>query len=121
MRGPTAAPELRVPLREIILEATANEPNLPVYDTTGVYSDPDVTIDVEKGLDRTRIEWVKERGGVEQYEGRPIQAGRQRQRHRQTPGAQLPQHAEAVAGRILLSLPASRGGWRAQRAGWGER
>src|SRR6185437_16757029 len=70
---PDAAPELRVPLREIMLEATANEPNLPVYDTTGVYSDPDVTIDVEKGLDRTRIEWVKERGGVEQYEGRPIQ------------------------------------------------
>ena len=69
---PDAAPELRVPLREIILEATANEPNLPVYDTTGVYSDPDVTIDVEKGLARTRIEWVKERGGVEQYDGRPI-------------------------------------------------
>ena len=35
--------------------------------------DPDVTIDVEKGLARTRIEWVKERGGVEQYQGRPIQ------------------------------------------------
>ena len=46
---------------------------MPVYDTTGVYSDPAVTIDVEKGLARTRIEWVKERGGVEQYDGRPIQ------------------------------------------------
>ncbi|HEY7997537.1 MAG TPA: phosphomethylpyrimidine synthase ThiC, partial [Pseudolabrys sp.] len=70
---PAAAPELRVPLREIMLEAGANEPDLPVYDTTGVYSDPDVTIDVEKGLKRARIEWVKERGGVEEYEGRPIQ------------------------------------------------
>ena len=69
---PEAAPELRVPLREIILEATANEPNLPLYDTTGVYTDPDVVIDVEKGLARTRIEWVKERGGVEEYQGRPI-------------------------------------------------
>ncbi|MGC1695440.1 MAG: phosphomethylpyrimidine synthase, partial [Pseudolabrys sp.] len=49
---PDAAPELRVPLREIILEATANEPNLPLYDTTGVYTDPDVVIDVEKGLAR---------------------------------------------------------------------
>ena len=28
---------------------------------------------MEKGLPRSRIEWVKERGGVEQYEGRPIQ------------------------------------------------
>ena len=71
--APDAAPELRVPVREIMLEASAKEPNVPVYDTTGAYSDPDVTIDVEKGLARPRIEWVKERGGVEEYEGRPIQ------------------------------------------------
>ena len=70
---PDAAPELRVPVREIALEASSGEPPLPVYDTTGVYSDPDVAIDVEKGLARTRIEWVKARGGVEQYDGRPIQ------------------------------------------------
>ncbi|HEX3710972.1 MAG TPA: phosphomethylpyrimidine synthase ThiC, partial [Pseudolabrys sp.] len=70
---PDAAPDLRVPIREIMLEASANEPDLPVYDTTGVYSDPAVAIDVEKGLARTRIDWVKERGGVEQYDGRAIQ------------------------------------------------
>ena len=44
----------------------------PVYDPSGPYTDPDVTLDVEKGLPRTRIEWVRERGGVEEYEGRPI-------------------------------------------------
>jgi phosphomethylpyrimidine synthase len=70
--SPDAAPELRVPVREIILEPSAKEPNVHVYDTTGPYSDPDVTIDVEKGLSRARIEWVKARGGVEEYEGRPI-------------------------------------------------
>src|SRR5450755_1619277 len=70
---PDAAPELRVPVREITLDASSGEPPLPVYDTTGVYSDPDVAIDVEKGLARTRIEWVKARGGVEEYQGRPIQ------------------------------------------------
>ena len=70
--APEAAPDLRVPLREIVLDAASGEPPLPVYDTTGVYSDPAVAIDVEKGLARTRIEWVKERGGVEQYDGRPI-------------------------------------------------
>ncbi len=70
---PEAAPDLRVPLREIALDASSGEPPLPVYDTTGPYTDPAVAIDVEKGLPRTRIEWVKERGGVEQYEGRPIQ------------------------------------------------
>ena len=70
---PETAPELRVPLREIALDASSGEPPLPVYDTTGAYTDPNATIDVEKGLTRTRIEWVKERGGVEEYEGRPIQ------------------------------------------------
>ena len=72
--SPDAAPELRVPIREIALHPSANEAPLPVYDTTGPYTDPDVTIDVERGLARPRIEWVKERGGVEEYEGRPIKA-----------------------------------------------
>ncbi len=70
---PEAAPDLRVPLREIALDASSGEPPLPVYDTTGPYTDPAVEIDVEKGLARTRIAWVKERGGVEEYDGRPIQ------------------------------------------------
>ncbi len=71
--APDAAPDLRVPVREIALDASSGEPPLPVYDTTGPYTDPDVSIDVEKGLARTRLAWVKERGGVEEYEGRPIQ------------------------------------------------
>src|SRR5215467_48499 len=69
---PDSAPDLRVPVREIALDASSGEPPLPVYDTTGPYTDPNVTIDVEKGLPRTRIEWVKERGGVEEYQGREI-------------------------------------------------
>src|SRR5581483_10924059 len=55
---PEAAPDLRVPMREIVLSEASGEPPLPVYDTTGPYTDPDVTIDVEKGLPRTRIDWV---------------------------------------------------------------
>ncbi len=70
---PEAAPDLRVPVREIALDASSGEPPVPVYDTTGPYTDPDVTIDVEQGLNRARTAWVKERGGVEEYEGRPIQ------------------------------------------------
>ena len=69
---PEAAPDLKVPLREIVLDASANEPPLPVYDPSGPYTDPDATIDVAKGLPRTRIEWVKARGGVENYDGRAI-------------------------------------------------
>ena len=69
---PEEATDLRVPLREIMLSEGAGEPNLPVYDTSGPYTDPNVVIDVNAGLPRTRLEWVKERGGVEQYEGRTI-------------------------------------------------
>ncbi|MGY3289661.1 hypothetical protein ACVWWP_002728 [Bradyrhizobium sp. LM3.6] len=70
--SPDAAPDLRVPLREIILSEGAGEPNLPVYDTSGPYTDPSVTIDVNAGLARGRKAWVLERGGVEEYQGRQI-------------------------------------------------
>src|SRR4030081_2140973 len=69
---PDEASDVRVPLREIILSEGAGEPNLPVYDTTGPYTDPNVVIDVNAGLARNRIAWVKERGGVEEYEGRAV-------------------------------------------------
>jgi phosphomethylpyrimidine synthase len=71
---PEAAPDLRVPLREIALSPSAAEPPLHIYDTSGAYTDPDATISVDQGLPRTRIEWVRERGGVEGYEGRPVQS-----------------------------------------------
>ncbi|MEJ2378701.1 MAG: phosphomethylpyrimidine synthase, partial [Pseudolabrys sp.] len=71
--APEAAPDLKVPLREIMLDPSSGEPPLPVYDTTGPYSDPGFKVDVEKGLPRTRLAWVKERGGVEDYDGRVIQ------------------------------------------------
>src|SRR5260370_17289326 len=69
---PDTAPDLRVPLREIILSEGAKEPNLPAYDTTGVYTATDAVIDVENGLKLPRIEWLKPRGAVEEYERRPI-------------------------------------------------
>ena len=70
--APEAAPDIRVPHRLIHLHPSANEPDVPVYDTSGPYSDDSVTIDVEKGLARPRTAWVLERGGVEEYEGRDV-------------------------------------------------
>src|SRR3979490_936381 len=69
---PDEALDVRVPLREIILSEGAGEPNLPVYDPSGPYTDPAVAIDVNAGLARARIAWVKQRGGVEEYQGREI-------------------------------------------------
>ena len=84
---PESAPDLRVPMREIVLDAASGEAALPVYDTTGPYTDPDMTIDVEKGLPRARIgmgERTRRRGRVRR---KADPAGRQRQCQRQAPGA----------------------------------
>jgi phosphomethylpyrimidine synthase len=70
--APEAAPDLRVAMREVVLTEAAAEPPVPIYDPSGAYTDPSATIDVEAGLARTRIEWVRERGGVEEYEGRNV-------------------------------------------------
>jgi phosphomethylpyrimidine synthase len=69
---PDAAPDLKVPLREVALDASSGEPPVPIYDPSGPYSDPDTAIDVERGLPRARAAWVRERGGVEEYQGRAI-------------------------------------------------
>ena len=69
---PLANPALAVPHRQIDLHPSAEEPPVPVYDTSGPYTDPDAQIDVEKGLPRHRTAWILERGGVEEYEGREV-------------------------------------------------
>ncbi|MFY9762965.1 MAG: phosphomethylpyrimidine synthase ThiC [Xanthobacteraceae bacterium] len=70
--APDAAPDLRVPLREIPLAEGSGEEPVRVYDPSGIYTETDAAIDVEKGLTRARVAWVRERGGVEEYDGRPI-------------------------------------------------
>ena len=62
---------LRVPFREIQLTDSEN-PTFQVYDTSGPYSDPDYTVNVESGLPRMRESWVNDRGNIEEYEGREI-------------------------------------------------
>ena len=61
---PEAAADLRVPFREIALDPSAKEPPVRVYDSSGIYTDDNAGIDVERGLRRIRAEWVRERGGV---------------------------------------------------------
>ncbi|HLU91102.1 MAG TPA: phosphomethylpyrimidine synthase ThiC [Pedomonas sp.] len=63
---------MRVPMREIALNPSANEPPVIVYDTSGPYTDPNVEIDITKGLPRIRQQWIEARGDVEPYEGRHV-------------------------------------------------
>ncbi|MBV9019907.1 MAG: phosphomethylpyrimidine synthase ThiC [Ktedonobacteraceae bacterium] len=72
-------PDLRVPVREIILTPTTgrfgNTDNAPlrVYDTSGPYTDPEMRTDIRQGLAPLRKTWVLERGDVEEYVGHDIQ------------------------------------------------
>ncbi|QPQ32811.1 phosphomethylpyrimidine synthase ThiC [Lysinibacillus sp. JNUCC 51] len=71
-------PDILVPMREIGLSPTTGsfgeEENAPVrvYDTSGPYTDPAYKVDITKGLPALRSAWIKERGDVEEYEGRTI-------------------------------------------------
>lgn len=73
-------PDIKVPMREIKLSPTtlpngAGElPNDPVrvYDTAGAWGEASYHGDVTKGLPRMREAWIRERGDVEEYEGREV-------------------------------------------------
>jgi phosphomethylpyrimidine synthase len=70
---------LKVPFREIALSPSKEmdgsleeNPPVRVYDTSGVWTDPQAKCDVREGLPSLRREWVLARADVEEYEGREI-------------------------------------------------
>ncbi|MBG6288242.1 phosphomethylpyrimidine synthase ThiC [Pseudomonas nitroreducens] len=77
-------PDIRVPVREITLADTptafGGEENAPVmvYDTSGPYTDPDVRIDLRKGLPDVRSAWIDERGDTEILPGLTSEFGQSR-------------------------------------------
>ncbi len=68
----TLHPYVRVPMREISVHPTSGEQPVTVYDTSGPYTDPNVKIDIAKGLSRHRESWLEAVGDVERYEGRHV-------------------------------------------------
>ena len=64
-------PDVKVAMREIAL---TNNTTFTVYDPSGVYSDQNFLdkIDLNKGLPKLRQQWIKERGDVEEYQGRIV-------------------------------------------------
>jgi phosphomethylpyrimidine synthase len=69
--APDGNRDVRVPFREIALTGVG-EPTFRVYDSSGPYTDVDAVINVETGLPRHREAWIKQRGGVESYQGRDV-------------------------------------------------
>ena len=68
-------PSIKVPFRQVSLTPTSGrfgqEDNAPlnIYDTSGPYSDPSVSLDLQQGLPALRREWIMARGDVEEYDG----------------------------------------------------
>jgi phosphomethylpyrimidine synthase len=77
-------PDIQVPMRKISLSDTpasfGAEKNGPVYvyDTSGVYTDPNVPVDLQKGLAALRETWIAERGDTELLSGPSSEFGRER-------------------------------------------
>jgi phosphomethylpyrimidine synthase len=91
---------LRVPMREIAQtptrapfagEGATETPNPPicVYDTSGPYTDPDVTLDPRQGLPTPRLEWVRRREDVEELATTSSSYGRARRADAKLAGLQF--------------------------------
>ena len=71
-------PEIRVGMREITQHATLDgagnvleeNPPITVYDTSGPYSDPEITLDLRYGLPPLRSPWLEQRENIETVESK---------------------------------------------------
>jgi phosphomethylpyrimidine synthase len=95
--------DLRVAMREIDLEPSANEPAVRVYDTSGPYTDPGAKIDIMAGLPELRRDWIRGRGDVEEVAQREVKPEDNGQLGPDRSGG-VPAFPE-VRGRVLRAKP----------------
>ena len=81
--------DIRVGMREIDQDNTPDSmgfevnPPIPVYDTSGPFSDPDIEIDLMKGMPDVRSNWILERNDTEELAGPTSEFGQLRQNDEQ--------------------------------------
>jgi len=80
-------PSIRVGMREIRQSATQvgkngltaeENPPITVYDASGPYTDPDIALDVRKGIPAIRLPWILGRGDVDTLPAESSEYGRNR-------------------------------------------
>jgi len=77
-------PDIRVGMRMVDQDETAASfgaeinPPIPVYDTSGPFTDPEAAIDLMKGLPALRETWISERDDTEELQGPSSDFGRER-------------------------------------------
>jgi phosphomethylpyrimidine synthase len=116
--------DIRVPMREIKLadsliggtkESPTYEPNEPicVYDTSGVYTDPQHTIDVYRGLPPLRQSWIEERRDTKILEQLTSYYARERLADTTLDSLRyghLPEVSQAISGKRVTQLHYARQG-----------
>jgi len=76
MRKINLTPTVKIVNGEKII--TENQP-VTVYDTSGAFTDPDVTVDINKGIPRLREEWLSRRDDLEQLSSITSDYGKMRE------------------------------------------
>ena len=57
--------DINVAMREIVVDENGKYPTAyATYDTSGAYTDPNITIDIKKGLPKIREKWILDRNDV---------------------------------------------------------
>ena len=101
-------PSIRVAMRQIKQYPTVTivdgkrheEPNEPVtvYDTSGMFTDQNYTVDINAGLPRMRDEWIEKRGDTEILKDMTSEYGRQRLADKSLDSIRFPKlHSPRVA------------------------
>ena len=79
--------DIKVAMREVALSdtqlhgisgKTVKNPPVTIYDTSGPFTDPDIDIDVRKGIPKLRDQWIRERNDVEELPQLSSEYGRER-------------------------------------------
>lgn len=115
--------QIKVPMRKINLTPTVKivnderivreNPPVYVYDTSGVYTDPNVKIDINQGIPRIREEWISKRDDLEQLPGITSEYGRMREADKSLDGIRFSHRyapRRAKEGRQITQMALARQG-----------
>ncbi len=111
--------DIRVGMREIDQDNTPDSmgfeinPPIPVYDTSGAFSDPDVEVDLMKGMPDIRGNWIKERNDTEQLDGPTSEFGSERQNNPELSSLRfehISNPRRAIAGKNVTQMHYARQG-----------
>ena len=110
----TLHPFIRVPMRQISQSPTRlgtgangraiSNPPLTVYDSSGPYTDPDASIDLRRGLEPIRGEWIRSRGDVQDLSEITSEYGRQRLKDARLDAVRFRRRRNALVARPGLAV-----------------